>query len=88
MVRASVAGASAPVAFHTSGGVWWLCAGTMEQPPGTFESILGPHVRDREEGDYLLELLRDMDKGRLDARVGVISAAILGMPTLDVQAFM
>ena len=60
----------------------------MEQPPGTFESILGPHVRDREGGDYLLELLRDMDRGLLDARVDKISAAILGMPILDVQAFM
>ena len=60
----------------------------MEQPAGTFESILGPHVCGREDGEYLLGLLRDMDSGRLEARIGAISAAIVGVPALDVQSFM
>ena len=63
-------------------------------PTGVYESILGPHLKGRPGQKYLLGLIRDMDAGLLDARIDIISAALLG-PTaadpadaIDFQAFM
>ena len=55
---------------------------------GVYESILGPHLEGRPDQKYLLGLIRDMDAGRLDARIEPLSAALRGALAVDVQAFM
>ena len=64
---------------------------------GVYESILGPHLEGRPDQKYLLGLIRDMDAGRLDARIDIISAALRGplatdttgaADAVDFQAFM
>ena len=61
---------------------------------GVYESILGPHLEGRPGQNNLLGLIRDMDAGLLDARIELISAALVGplaadtTDAVDFQAFM
>ena len=56
---------------------------------GDCEKVFGPFIADHPEHKYLIDLCCAIDSGKLNARIDIISAAILGGKTLpaDVAAY-